>query len=397
MAKVNAKKAKAQPAKLGVAVLVGTKKGLWILRADAKRKTWKTEGPHFLGCVINHAVVDPRDQKTILVAMRTGHLGPTIYRSTNGGKKWEEQTTALPKFKAGEAIPGHPEKKPRVVEHIFWIEPGAPSEKGVWYAGTSPAGLFRSSDNGSTWEPVSGWNDHPKMAEWIGYEGVPDVGHPVHSICVDPRDPAHLYIGISCGGAFESTDRGASWKPINRGCAADFMPKELQETAETGHDPHCMRQHPLNPDRLYQQNHCGIYRIDRPGERWERIGRAMPKSVGDIGFPMVLHPRDPDTVWVFPMDGGTVWPRVSPGGKPAAFKTKNAGKTWIRQNAGMPAEQGWFTVKRQAFSSDSNDPLGLYFGTTSGEVWASSNEGDSWKCIAAHLPHIYSVTTMVSK
>ncbi|TPW01411.1 MAG: BNR repeat-containing glycosyl hydrolase, partial [bacterium] len=182
-----------------------------------------------------------------------------------------------------------------------------------------------------------------------------------------------------------------------RGVAADFMPKELQETAETGHDPHCMRLHPQKPDRIYQQNHCGIYRIDRPGDRWERIGNAMPKKVGDIGFPIVLHPRDPDTVWVFPMDGGSVWPRVSPGGKPAAFRSKNAGKSWTMQNKGMPASQGWFTVKRQAFCSDTNDPLGLYFGTTSGEIWASTNEGDAWSCIVRSLPHVYSVTTAVAK
>ena len=392
------RRAAAQPAKqAGVAVLVGTKKGLWILRADAKRKQWATEGPHFYGCIVNHAVVDPRDNKTILASVRTGHLGPTLYRSTNGGKKWEELNGQLPKFKPGETLPGDPKQKPRVVEHIFWLEPGAPGEKGVWYAGTSPAGLFRTENHGTTWEPVPGWNDMPKLAEWIGWEGVPDVGQPLHSICVDPRDPKHLYVGISCGGAFETRDRGETWTPINRGCAADFMPKEVQETAETGHDPHCMRMHPLKPDRLYQQNHCGIYKIDRPNDRWERIGNAMPKKIGDVGFPIVLHPRDPDTVWVFPMDGGSVWPRVSIGGKPAVFRSKNAGKSWTLQNAGLPKDQGWFTVKRQCFSSDANDPLGVYFGTTSGEVWASANEGDAWKCIAAHLPHIYSVTTMETR
>src|SRR5262249_54243604 len=145
-------------------------------------------------------------------------------------------------------------------------------------------------DAGTTWHPVSGWNDNPNLKKWLEGGGVPET-FPLHSICVDPRDPRHLYIGISIGGVFESTDAGESWRPINRGCAADFMPKELQPTAEFGHDPHCVRQHPVKPDRLYMQNHCGIYRIDRPAEKWERIGDNMPKRVGDIGFPVVLHPR----------------------------------------------------------------------------------------------------------
>jgi hypothetical protein len=214
----------------------------------------------------------------------------------------------------------------------------------------------------------------------------------MHSINIDPRDPNHMYIGMSSGGVFESTDKGADWKPLNAGCAADFIPVP---NPEYGHDPHCMRLHPLEPDILYQQNHCGIYRMDRRsggGEaRWVRIGEKMPKSVGDIGFPMVLHPRDPDTVWVFPMDGTQVWPRTSPGGKPAAYVTRNAGKTWRRLDEGLPPEQAWFTVFRQAMTADLRDPVGLYFGTTCGEVWAGANEGEKWNCIARHLPQIYAV------
>lgn len=145
------------------------------------------------------------------------------------------------------------------------------------------------------------------------------------------------------------------------------------------------------PDRLYQQNHCGIYRMDRPEGRWVRIGAKMPKKIGDIGFPIVLHPRDPDTVWVFPMDATSVWPRTSPGGKPATYVTHNAGKSWQRQDKGLPQEQAWFTVKRQAMATDAHEPVGVYFGTTGGEVWASRNEGEAWTCIARHLPEVYSV------
>jgi hypothetical protein len=157
------------------------------------------------------------------------------------------------------------------------------------------------------------------------------------------------------------------------------------------HDPHCVQMCPSNPDRLYQQNHCGIYRLDRPSQEWKRIGKNMPKQVGDVGFPMVLHPRDADTAWVFPMDGQTVWPRTSPDGKPAAYVTRNGGKTWQRLDSGLPKSQAWWTVKRQAMTADAQDPVGLYLGTTSGELWMSHDEGRRWTCIARHLPEIYAV------
>ncbi len=157
------------------------------------------------------------------------------------------------------------------------------------------------------------------------------------------------------------------------------------------HDPHCVRLCPGNPDRLYQQNHCGIYRIDRPGRRCERIGHNMPREVGDIGFPLVLHPRDERTAWVFPMDGSDVWPRTSPGGQPAVYATRDGGATWQRHAAGLPAEQAWWTVKRQAMTADREAEVGLYFGTTSGELWQSRDEGRQWECLALHLPEIYAL------
>ena len=144
-------------------------------------------------------------------------------------------------------------------------------------------------------------------------------------------------------------------------------------------------------DRLYQQNHCGIYRLDRPSRQWLRIGKNMPQQVGDIGFPLVLHPRDADTAWVFPMDGTAVWPRTSPAGRPAVYATHDAGATWQRLDAGLPAGEAWWTVKRQAMTADRRNPVGLYFGTTSGELWMSRDEGKEWRCIAQHLPEIYAV------
>jgi len=362
--------------------MVATRKGLWLLHGDATRKTWKLDGPHFLGQIIQHAVLDPRDGRTLLAAAKTGHLGPTLFRSTDRGRSWKEikQPPAFAKAADG---------KGRAVDHTFWLTPCHANEPNAWYAGTSPQGLFRSDDGGETWKSFSYINEDPQYIRWMGsvQDGTPD-GPKMHSIIVDPRDPKHLYFGMSGGGVHESLDGGKSFTPLVNGM-------EVVEGFDAAniafHDPHCIRMCPANPDRLYQQNHCGIYRLDRPSESWERIGRNMPKLVGDVGFPMVVHPRDPDTAWVFPMDGQTVWPRTSIDGKPAAYVTRNAGKRWQRLDRGLPRKQAWWTVKRQAMTADTYDPVGLYLGTTSGELWVSRDEGRNWSCVARNLPEIYAV------
>jgi photosystem II stability/assembly factor-like uncharacterized protein len=359
-------------------LLVGTRKGIFVLRPDGPADGPAGDPAH-LGHIAQHVVWDSRSGR-VIAAMRTGHLGPTVMASDDLGATWTEASRP-PAFHSGDPLG-------RSLRAVFWLTPGVAAEPGVWYAGGSPQGLFRSDDNGDTWSPVDGWNDHPSWPDWSEYpeENTPD-GSMLHSINIDPRDPAHLYLGLSGGGVFESTDGGKDWAPLNQGCAADFFP---DPSPEYGHDPHCVRLHPLRPDRIYQQNHCGIYRIDRPDTKWVRVGDNMPRDIGDIGFPVELHPRDPDTVWVFPMDGTEVWPRTSPGGRPAVYVTRDAGETWQRRDLGLP-ERAWFTVKRQAMTTDTSDPVGVYFGTTSGEIWASRDEGDSWTCIAQHLPEIYSV------
>ena len=368
-----------------VSLLVGTRKGAFFLRSDKERAGWQLTGSEFLGHVVHHVVQDPRDRKVILVAARTGHLGPTVFRSEDGGKTWKEsrKPPAFDPPTEGASV--------RTVNHVFWLTPGAAAEPGVWYAGSSPQGLFRSRDGGKTWKPVNGLNQHPLLDTWTGgdKDGTPD-GPKLHSILVDPRDESHLYLGMSGGGFFESTNTGRTWSPLNRGCVADFIPGWTLDM-EYGHDPHQVGLSPTNPDRLWQQNHCGIYRMDREEGEWVRVGENMPEEVGDIGFGIILHPRDPDTVWVFPMDGSSVWPRTSPDGMPALYRTRDGGATWERQDRGLPKEHAWWTVKRQCMAQDAQDPVGLYLGTTSGEVWASRNDGKSWKCAARHLPHIYSV------
>ena len=365
-----------------VRLLVATRKGAWFFHGDPARKTWRCEGPHFLGHIIHHLMLDPRDGRTLLAAAKTGHLGPTVFRSIDRGRTWKEATRPPAFAKTADG-------KGRAVDHTFWLTPAHANEPGVWYAGTSPQGLFRSEDGGDTWTPFSYINDDAQYRQWMGsvQDGTPD-GPKLHSILVDPRDPKHLYFGMSGGGVHESTDGGQTFTPLLKGIE---VVEGFDVNNPAFHDPHCVRLCPSNPDRLYQQNHCGIYRLDRPGNTWVRIGRAMPKRVGDIGFPMVVHPRDDNTAWVFPMDGQTVWPRVSPEGKPAAYGTRNGGKTWQRLDVGLPERQAWWTVKRQAMCADAHDPVGLYFGTTSGELWMSRDEGKKWTCIARHLPEIYAV------
>ena len=360
-----------------------TRKGAWLLHGDAARKTWRADGPHFLGHIINHVVLDPRDGRTLLAAAKTVHLCPTIFRSTNLGRSWKEATRPPAFAKAPKGEQG------RAVDHTFWLTPCHASEPNAWYAGTSPQGLFRSNDGGDTWEPFSIINDDPQYRAWMGsvQDGTPD-GPKLHSIIVDPREPAHLYFAMSGGGIHETRDRVRTWTPLVKGM--DVV-EGFDAANMAVHDPHCVRLCTSNPDRLYQQNHCGIYRLDRPSSEWTRIGKNMPKQVGDVGFPMVVHPRDADTAWVFPMDGQTVWPRTSPEGKPSVYVTRNGGKRWQRLDAGFPRSQAWWTVKRQAMTADVQDPVGLYFGTTSGELWMSRNEGQRWACIARHLPEIYAV------
>ena len=372
-------------------ILVATRKGAWFFHGDARRKTWATDGPHFLGHTVSHVVLDPRDGRTLLAAAKTGHLGPTIFRSTNLGRSWKEAKQP-PAFAAPtNGLPA------RSVDHTFWLTPGHASEPGSWYAGTSPQGVFRSDDGGVSWAPLPSINDDPRFRAWMGtvQDGTP-VGPKLHSLIVDPRDAQHLYFAMSGGGVHESRDAGSTWTTLIQGMevVGGFDASDV-----SFHDPHCVRLCPTQPDRLYQQNHCGIYRMDRDGtpagdtakDVWQRIGRKMPKRVGDIGFPMVVHPHDADTAWVFPMDGTDVWPRTSPGGRPAAYVTRNAGRSWQRLDQGLPENQAWWTVKRQSMTADSMPTPSLYLGTTSGELWIGRDEGQRWANIARHLPEIYAV------
>lgn len=383
--------------------IIGTKKGAWPLRRTGAGPTdWRADAPWFFGCEVHVIVQDPRGSGTLLAAVSTGHLGPTVHRSTDGGKTWKE-VARPPKFKTAEEYANSaldaddPRRKGRAVQHVFCFAPGHASTPGRWYAGTSGIGLFRSDDDGETWYGVDGFNDLPVLRKWsYDFSMMTPDGAKCHSVQVHPTEPATILVGNSGGGIFVSRDDGATWAPVNLGVAMDFAPPlPPGEEHETGHDPHDVVIHPAKPDRWYHQNHCGIYRLDwNPSaakQRWTRIGDNMPRDIRDIGFPMTCHPRNPDMCWVVPMDGGTVWPRTSVGGKPAVYRTSDGGATWERQANGLPAS-AWYTIYRQGMASDGRDPLGLAFATSCGDVFFSADLGATWHEILRGLPRAWSVT-----
>ncbi len=376
----------------GPALLVATRKGVFYLQPLGDPDgAWQLSEPSFLGHIAHHVVLDPRDGRTLVAALKTGHLGPTVFHSRDAGRNWTEarRPPAFPKARDGEPV--------RAVEHTFWLTAGHAQRPGHWYAGTSPQALWRSEDGGATWEGVRGFNEHEDYA--LRTEdpqgGTPD-GPVLHSVLIDPRDPRHMYLGLSGGGVYESCDEGTTWEAMNESMSTAFAEpdSELWRAVGPDHDPHSVQLHPLQPDLLYQQNHCGIYTLRRPATRWQRVGRNMPADVGDIGFVIGLHPRDVNTCWVFPMDGSDVWPRTSPGGRPAVYVTHDAGASWQCQSNGLP-QHGWFTVKRQGMAIAGDAVAQVYFGTTSGEVWASADGGEHWRRIAAHLPEIYALEAAV--
>ena len=255
-----------------IRLLISTRKGLFTLQSDATRSRWNLGEPAFLGHIIQHTIADPRSS-TMLCSAKTGHLGPTIFRSTDGGKSWKEAERPPAFDKAADGTAG------RAVEHTFWLSAGHVSEPGVWWAGTSPQALWTSEDDGRTWSSVRGFNEHPDYA--LRTEdpqgGTPD-GPVLHSIRIDPRDANHMYFALSGGGVWETRDHGANWSPMNEGMATVMFDPDAPPSADqptslkwepigSTHDPHCVQIHPQNPDVMWQQNHCGIYRLERPATR----------------------------------------------------------------------------------------------------------------------------------
>ncbi len=352
---------------MAVAVLAGTRKGLFVLTADEGRSDWRLEGPLLEGWEVSHAVLDPRDG-VIYAANHSFVYGATLHRSADGGRTWVRS----------EGL-GLPEDSGLTLEKTWHVEPGRRDEPGRLWLGAAPGALFRSDDGGETWEAVSSILAHPTRDRWHPGAG----GMCCHSIQLDPSDPERIYVAISAAGTFRSDDGAGSFEPANAGVAADFLPGPAPEVGQCVHK---LLLHPERPERLWQQNHCGVYRSDDRGATWERLdGNGLPS---EFGFGLALHPRDPDSAWVCSITGAEN--RVVADGRLGVYRTADGGSSWALASDGLP-ERAWTGVLREGMTSDTLDPAGVYVGTQSGSVFASADEGRTWTEIASQLPPVLSV------
>jgi photosystem II stability/assembly factor-like uncharacterized protein len=348
---------------INVLALVGTRKGLFLLRCDNDRRRWHVDGPLLDGWAVFHATVDPRDG-TVYAAANHVVYGPTVQRSTDTGETWKRSRQI-----------GLPAESGLTLEATWHIEPGLPEEPETLYLGGAPGVLFRSDDRGETWEVNRGILEHATRERWFPGAG----GMSCHSIQLDPRDPQRLYVAITAAGVFRSDDGGETWTPLNHNVRADFLADPF---SEVGQCPHKLLLHPARPDRLWQQNHFGVYRSDDQGDSWLRLDEnGLPSG---FGFPLMLDPQDPDAAFVIPEKGPEY--HYSPGGRLAVYRTRDSGATWELMDDGLP-EQAWAAVLREASASDAES---LYFGTQSGSFFALADE-DRWVEAVRHLPPILSV------
>ena len=349
---------------MGVLLLAGTRKGLFLFHGDDERSSWELEGPLLPGWSVFHAIRDHRDG-SLQIAANNFVYGGTFQRSDDEGKTWRRAE--------GLRLP---EDSGLKLDEVWHIEPGRDSEPETIWLGATPGVLFRSGDGGAAFEPVQSVLEHPTREKWEPGAG----GMCLHSIQLDPDDPQRMYIAISAAGTFKTEDGGASWTPANKGVAADFMPDNFPEVGQCVHK---LLLHPERPERLWQQNHCGVYRSDDRGENWERLeANGLPSG---FGFPLALDPRDPDVAYVIPEEGAEN--RVTPDGRLGVYRTDDGGSSWALMSDGLP-EPAWGAIMREGLTFDDS---GVYFGTQSGSVFVSTSRGEQWTEVARQLPPILSL------
>lgn len=353
-------------------LLIGTRKGLWIARSDAARTSWDLTGPHFLMSEVASCAIDTRrESPRLLVGVMSWHWGTQVLRSDDLGKTWEGETANAVEF---------PKDTEASLERVWQLAPGPADEPDVVYAGTEPSALFRSEDRGESFTLVRGLWDHPHRPTWQPGGG----GQAIHTVVPHPTDHHRVTVAMSTGGVYRTLDDGQSWAPANKGIQAEFMPPE-QRFPEYGQCVHKVSSHPSRPTRLYAQNHGGVYRSDDGGDVWTSIADGLPSN---FGFPIVVDPQDPDTIYVFPLVGAEE--RFPPQGRALVWRSRDAGETWEPHGDGLP--EGFYAgVMRDAMCTDDVDPSGIYFGSRDGSVYASNDAGETWNAVAEHLPDVLCV------
>ena len=386
-----------------IRLLVGTKKGAFILTSDGNRLKWDISGPHFAGWEMYHLKGSPIDPNRLYASQTSGWFGQIIQRSDDGGKTWfQPGTPPGQEAKSPEGFPmgesnkfvydtepptGKPltthqwydgTQHPWEFKRVWHLEPSY-TDPDVIYAGVEDAALFKSTDGGTTWHELAGLRGHGTGPQWMPGAG----GMGLHTIILDPNNPDRIFIAISAAGAFRTDDGGKTWLPINRGLRSEYIP---DPNAEVGHCVHRIAMNPSRPDTLYMQKHWDVLRTDDTGGQWTEISGDLPS---DFGFPIEVHAHEPETVYVVPITSDSL--HYPPEGKLRVYRSRVGGNAWEPLTKGLPQEHCYVNILRDAMSSDSLDPCGVYFGTTGGQVYCSADSGDNWNAIVHDLPAVLSV------
>lgn len=388
----------------GIRVLVGTRKGGFILNSDASRKSWTVEGPLFGGWEIYHMKGSPLDPNRIYASQTSSWFGQIIQRSDDGGKTWfqpgsvgEEpaidEISGMPKGESNKfvydtsAATGKPltthqfydgTQHPWEFARVWHLEPSY-TEPDTVYAGVEDAALFKSTDGGTTWQELAALRGHKTGPDWAPGAG----GMCLHTIIIDPDNAKRMYVAISAAGTFRTDDGGGSWTPINQGLHSEYIP---DPKAEVGHCVHRIAIHPANPDVLFMQKHWDVMRSDDGGDSWHEVSGNLPS---DFGFPIAVHAHEPETIYVVPITSDSL--HYPPEGKLRVYRSRTGGREWEALTNGLPQENCYVNILRDAMAVDTLDPCGIYFGTTGGQVYASANSGDNWQAIVRDLPPVLSV------
>jgi hypothetical protein len=386
-----------------VRLLVGTKKGAFILTSDASRKKWSVAGPHFAGWEIYHLKGSPVDPSRIYCSQSSGWFGQIIQRSDDGGNTWHTPGSKPEDLQGEDGMPKGESNKfaydtaaapltthqwydgtqhPWEFKRVWHIEPSL-TDPDVAFAGVEDAAIFKTTNGGRSWQELSGLRGHGSGPKWQPGAG----GMGAHTIILDQKVPGRMFTAISAAGCFRSDDDGQTWRPINRGLVSNFMP---DPAAEIGHCVHRITQHPSRPETLFMQKHWDVMRSDDGGNNWTEVSGDLPT---DFGFPIDVHAHDPNTVYVVPITSDSL--HYPPEGKLRVYRSKTGGQHWEPLTKGLPQQDCYVNVLRDAMCVDSLDPCGVYFGTTGGQVYCSSDSGDSWMPIVHDLPAVLSVEVQV--